>query len=69
MSTLRDPVASQVESAQRDLEDLLLLHPEERRDEVVPSVALHRLKEDHSNSEKGWNFLEDDRNSDQLRGG
>jgi hypothetical protein len=69
MSALRDFVASQVERAQRDLEDLLLLHPEERRDEVVPSVALHRLKDDHSNNEKGWNFLQDDRNSDQLRGG
>ncbi|KAF3031175.1 hypothetical protein E8E12_000438 [Didymella heteroderae] len=69
MIALRDFVASQVKRAQRDLEDLLLLHPEECRDEVVPRVALHRLKDDHSNSQKGWNFLQDPRNADQLRSG
>lgn len=69
VGALRDFVASQVGRAQRDLEHLLLLRPAERRDEVVPSVALHRLRDDHSNTEKGWNFLQDDRNSDQLRDG
>jgi len=58
-----------VERAQRALEDLLLLHPEERREGVVPSVSLHRLKDDHSNNQKGWNFLEDPRIADQLRDG
>jgi hypothetical protein len=57
MGALRDFVASQLDRAQRDLEDLLFLHPEERRDDVVPNIALDRLKEDHSNSQKGWNFL------------
>ncbi|KAF3031497.1 hypothetical protein E8E11_000866 [Didymella keratinophila] len=69
MTALRNFVASQVKRAQRDLEDLLLLHPEECRDEVVPRVALHRLKDDPSNSQKGWNFLQDPRNADQLRSG
>jgi hypothetical protein len=53
MSALRDPFASQVERAQRALEGLLLMHPEERRDEVVPGVALYCLKGKHSNNEKG----------------
>jgi hypothetical protein len=58
-----------VERFQRDLEDLLLLHSGERRDDVVPSIALHCLKDDRSNSQKGWNFLQDPRNADQLRSG
>jgi hypothetical protein len=69
MTALRDFVAGQVKRAQRDLEDLLLLHHEECRDDVVPRVALHHLKDDHSNSQKGWNFLQDPRNADQLQGG
>jgi hypothetical protein len=51
------------------LEDLLLLHPEENREDVVRNLALHRLKDDHSNSEKVWSFLKDPRNADQLREG
>jgi hypothetical protein len=69
MGSLREFIAFQVEEAQRYLEDLLLLHPEECRQDVVPSVALHRLKDDHSNSQKGWNFLKDPRNAEQLQVG
>tara|TARA_R110002003_G_scaffold3278_1_gene25047 strand:- start:168 stop:1271 length:1104 start_codon:yes stop_codon:yes gene_type:complete len=69
MESLRGLVSSLVARAQRDLEDLLLLHPEERREDVVPVVTLHRLTDDHSNGQKGWNFLKDPRNADQLRDG
>jgi hypothetical protein len=69
MGSFRDFIATQVEKAQRSLEDLLLLHPKECRQDVVPSVALHRLKDDHSNGQKGWNFLNDPRNAEQLREG
>jgi hypothetical protein len=69
MDSFRGLVRSLVARAQRDLEDLLLLHPEERREDVVPTVTLHRLTDDHSNSQKGWSFLKDSRNADQLREG
>jgi hypothetical protein len=69
MDSFRGLVRSMVARAQRDLEDLLLLHPEERREDVVPTVTLHRLTDDHSNSQKGWSFLKDSRNPDQLREG
>lgn len=50
MDALRDFVAAQLRQAQRDLQDLLLLHPEESREDVVPTLHLHRLRDDHSNS-------------------
>lgn len=50
MDALRDFVAAQLRHAQRDLQDLLLLHPEESREDVVPTLYLHRLRDDHSNS-------------------
>lgn len=51
MDALRDFVAAQLRHAQRDLQDLLLLHPEESREDVVPTLYLHRLRDDHSNSQ------------------
>jgi hypothetical protein len=69
MESMRDFVALQVRKAQKELESLLLLHPEENRDDVVPSFFLHRLQDDHGNSQKGWNFFKDMRNTDQLQDG
>ena len=67
MDALRKFIAVQVDKAQQELEHLLLLHPEETRDDVVPPVHLHRLQDDHSNGQKGWNFTRDQRNADQFR--
>jgi hypothetical protein len=39
------------------------------RDDVVPTFFLHRLQDNPSNSQKGWNFLKDPRNVDQLEEG
>jgi hypothetical protein len=69
MDALRKFIAAQVNKAQQELEDLLLLHPEEARDDVVPPVYLYRLQDKHSNEQKGWNFLKDQRNADQLQEG
>ncbi|KAK7177480.1 hypothetical protein PSPO01_16471 [Paraphaeosphaeria sporulosa] len=69
MDALRRFVASQVRKAQQELEGLLLLHPDEARDDVVPQVLLHRLQDNHGNERKGWNFLQDQRNSGQLQQG
>ena len=64
IDALRKFIAVQVNKAQQELEHLLLLHPEETRDDVVPPVHLHRLQDDHSNGQKGWNFTRDQRNAD-----
>jgi hypothetical protein len=69
MDALRKFVAGQVRKAQQELEGLLLLHPDEARDDVVPQVLLHCLQDNHSNGMKGWNFLQDKRNADQLEQG
>lgn len=66
IDALRDFVAAQLRHAQRDLQDLLLLHPEESREDVVPTLYLHRLRDDYSNSQVSWNFLQDPRNKEQL---
>jgi hypothetical protein len=66
MDALRN---SLVDKAQQELEGLLLLHPDEARDDVVPQVHLYRLQDNHSNEKKGWNFLQDQRNADQLQEG
>jgi hypothetical protein len=69
MDALRKFVAVQVDRAQQELEGLLLLHPDEARDNVVPQVLLYRLQDNHSNEKKSWNFLQDQRNADQLQEG
>jgi hypothetical protein len=69
MDALRKFIAVQVDKAQKELEGLLLLHPDEARDDVVPQVLLYRLHDNHSNEKKGWNFLQDQRNADQLQQG
>lgn len=69
MADFREFVARQVRLAQDQLEELLLLHPSECREDVIPALHIHRLRDDHSSNKKGWNFLQDPRNLDQLQGG
>jgi hypothetical protein len=69
MDALRKFVAIQVNKAQQELEGLFLLHPDESRDDVVPGILLHRLQDNHSSGKKGWSFLKDERNVDQLQEG
>ena len=53
MNSLRSFVAAQVCKAQKELESLLLLHTDEKREDVVPTFFLHRLYDNPSNSRKG----------------
>jgi hypothetical protein len=69
MDALRKFIAVQVDKAQKELDGLLLLHPDEARDDAVPQVLLYQLQDNHSNEKKGWNFLQDQRNADQLQQG
>jgi hypothetical protein len=62
MAGLQDFVRRQVELAQTELEDLLLIHPDEDRAEVVPPLVLRDLKDDPSISRRDWSFLDHPRN-------
>jgi hypothetical protein len=66
MGDLRDFVAVQVRLAQRELSELILLHPEESRGNVVPPLKLYKLEDNHANNQTGWSFLKDLRNIETL---
>jgi hypothetical protein len=53
-----------VHKAQRELEGLLLLHSDQKRNDVVPTFFLHRLQDEPSNSERGYNSVKEPRNPD-----
>ncbi|EAW15379.1 uncharacterized protein NFIA_047040 [Aspergillus fischeri NRRL 181] len=44
-----------------DLTRLFLLYEEEVWEEVVPQLVLHKLQDDPTNNQQGWNFLWDQR--------
>ena len=69
IDALKDFVAAQVREAQQQLEGLLLLHPDKSREDVVPKLHLHRLQDNHANTQQGWNFLKDPRNEAVLEAG
>jgi hypothetical protein len=50
MTDLKKFLATQTAGAQSLLEELLCVHPDEERDEVVPLAHLFRLKDDPANS-------------------
>ena len=62
MSGLKQFVRQQVEFAQDRLQQLLLIHIEETREDVVPSLRLQDLKDDPSLNRLGQSFLTDVRN-------
>ena len=57
MADLRDFVRKQVGNAQKALEELLLLHPDERREDLRVAFAMHRLVDNAVENRTGWNFL------------
>ncbi|KAF9882541.1 hypothetical protein FE257_007500, partial [Aspergillus nanangensis] len=59
-------IATQVELAQADLERLFLLYEEEEREQIVPRLVLHELRDDPTNNRRGWNFLQDARTRTAL---
>lgn len=66
LSRFRSFVASQVKVAQLLLEGLFMLHPEEKREDIVPPIRLHLVRDDPTVVDNGWNFLHDDRNRNSL---
>jgi hypothetical protein len=69
MGGLRDFVAAQVQLAQKELNALLMLHPEESRSEVIPPLWMYKLEDNHANNQAGWSFLKDARNAEVLKCG
>jgi hypothetical protein len=49
--------------AQSQLHKLLLVHPDEAREAVIPTISLRSLKDDPTISQPGWSFLKDPRNT------
>lgn len=71
MTALRWFMRDQVELAQKQLHDLLLLPPDrdaESRADAVPSLRLRELKDDPTINTPNWSFLLDKRNEHQLAG-
>jgi hypothetical protein len=63
MTALRKFISHEVEIAQSQLHELLLVNPEENREDVVPALALRTLKDDPTVTKPGWSFLKDPRNT------
>lgn len=57
MSALRDFVHDQLEKVQAQLEKLLLLHPQETREDLDIRFWIHRVVDDLTENQKGWSFL------------
>lgn len=57
IDALREFVRKQVEKAQAQLERLLIIHPEETREDLDIRFLLHRVVDDPTENQKGWSFL------------
>jgi hypothetical protein len=66
MVSLREFVRAQVQKAQSQLEGLLLVHPQQRRDNLGVDFWMHRAADNAFNSSRSWNFLETGRNTMSL---
>lgn len=62
MIRLRDFVRLEVHKAQDQLEELLLPHHEEHREDLGIDFQMHRVTDDASVSRWSWNFLQSERN-------
>ncbi|KAL5344753.1 hypothetical protein ACLOAV_010150 [Pseudogymnoascus australis] len=62
MSGLKQFARWQVEAAQEQLQQLLLIHAEEAREDVVPKLRLQDLKDNPALNQVGQSFLTDPRN-------
>ncbi|KAL5373648.1 hypothetical protein PMIN06_012450 [Paraphaeosphaeria minitans] len=66
MAGLKRFVAVQVDLAQSDLEQLLLVHGDEKGEDMIPTFELCDLKDDPTECAKGWTFWKGPRNKDLL---
>ena len=59
-------VATQVALAQSKLEQLFLIHGNKKQEDIIPAFKLRDLKDDLTESAKGWSFCKDPQNKDVL---
>lgn len=64
MDCFRGFVRAQVAAAQAQLGDLLLLHPDERREDLGVEFYMHRVADNAVENRDGWSFLQHPRNRD-----
>jgi hypothetical protein len=57
MSTLRNFIRDQLEKAQAQLEKLILLYTQEKREDLDIRFWIHRVIDDPTENKKGWSFL------------
>lgn len=62
MGKFRTFIRAQVAKAQGQLEALLLVHPDERREDLGIHFWMHRLVDNAAENRKEWNFLQDEAN-------
>jgi hypothetical protein len=62
MQSFRRFVLVQVQRVQSLLSDVLMLGVDEAREDVIPMIQLHRLRDNPAVVENGWSFLDDERN-------
>ena len=63
LEAFRGFIRDQVHKAHSQLEDLLLLHPEERREDLDIRFWMHRVSDNPAENSKNWNFLRHPRNT------
>ena len=66
ISVFRQFAYEQVRKAQQQPEELFLLGLDEDRANVVPRIALGRIRDNPTVSTHGWSFLKDKKNHDVL---
>ena len=59
-------IIMQIERVQSLLADLFMLAPDEAREDVIPLVFLHRIRNKPTVTEVGWSFLQDDCNKEVI---
>ena len=66
IDSFRDFVKSQVVTAQHHLEELLLLHPKEEREDVEIDFYIHRIVDNTAENRDSWNFLQHSQNCSNM---
>jgi hypothetical protein len=62
IQSFQDFARDQVVKAQAQLEQLLMLHPDESRDDLGVGFWMHRVTDNAAENARDWNFLQDPRN-------
>lgn len=67
MSQLRSFVLEEIRLSQHQLDELMLIHLDENRADIIPHLSLRSLQDNSSESAPGWSFINHPKN-ESLRG-